>query len=179
MRCSARSTSIGRQPELALPQLEKAVEIQPKITQNRVNLAACLIDVKQFARAQQMLDGILGEQPRFPGAWFNQGVLYDEQRRPGEARQAYLAEVANYPNSFEARFNLGKVLGTLGDWTGAIAQMREVIRIAPKRAEGYLFLARALLHERSALDEVQGLVEKGLSLATTVRYEGARMVSDG
>jgi arylsulfatase A-like enzyme/Tfp pilus assembly protein PilF len=156
-----------KQPELALPHLEKAVEIQPKITQNRVNLAASLIEVKQFPRAQQMLDDVLREQPRFPGAWFNQGVLYDEQSRPDEARRAYLAEVANYPNSFEARFNLGKVLGILGDWTGSIAQMREVIRIAPKRAEGYLFLARGLLHERSALDEVQGLVEKGLTLATT------------
>jgi tetratricopeptide (TPR) repeat protein len=156
-----------RQPELALPHLEKAVEIQPKITQNKVNLAACLIEGKQLARAQRMLDGILREQPRFPGAWFNQGVLFDEQRRPDDARNAYLREVANYPNSFEARFNLGKVLGTLGDWTGAIAQMREVIRIAPKRAEGYLFLARGLLHERSSLDDVQGLVEKGLTLATT------------
>lgn len=156
-----------RQPELALPQLEKAVEIQPKITQNRVNLAASLIDLKQFARAQQTLDGILVEQPRFPGAWFNQGVLYDEQRRHDEARNAYLREVTNDPNSFKARFNLGKVLSTLGDWSGSIAQMREVIRIAPKRAEGYLFLARGLLHERSALDDVQGLVEKGLTLATT------------
>ncbi len=33
---------IGRQqPVQALPHLEKAVEIQPKITQNRLNLAAC------------------------------------------------------------------------------------------------------------------------------------------
>jgi hypothetical protein len=47
--------------------------------------------------------------------------------------------------------------------------MREVIRIPPKRAERNLFLARGLLHERgaSALDEVQGLVEKGVALATT------------
>jgi arylsulfatase A-like enzyme/predicted Zn-dependent protease len=156
-----------RQPELALPHLEKAVEIQPKITQNRVNLAACLIEMQQFERAQRMLEGILAEQPKFPGAWFNQGVLYDEQRRPDDARRAYLAEVANHPNSFQARFNLGKVTSALGDWTESIAQMREVIRIAPKRAEGYLFLARGLLHEQGALDDIQGLVEKGLSLATT------------
>lgn len=156
-----------RQPELALPHLEKAVEIQPKITQNRVNLAACLIEMKQFERAQTMLEGILAEQPKFPGAWFNQGVLYDEQRRPDDARRAYLSEVTNHPDSFQARFNLGKVLAALGDWTGSIAQMREVIRIAPKRAEGYLFLARGLLHERGALDDIQGLVEKGLSFATT------------
>jgi choline-sulfatase len=156
-----------REPAQALPYLEKAVEIQPKITQNRVNLAACLIEMKQFARAQQTLDDVLAAHPRFPGAWFNQGVLYDEQHRPDEARKAYLAEVTNYPNSFKARFNLGKALSTLGDWPGSIAQMREVIRIAPNQPEGYLFLARGLLHERTALGDVQPLVEKGLTLATT------------
>jgi choline-sulfatase len=159
---------IGReQPADALPHLEQAVAIQPKITQNRLNLAACLIEVRQFAKAQQTLDDILREQPRFPGAWFNQGVLYDEQRRPEDARRAYLAELANYPNSFKARFNLGKALSGLDDWTGSIAQMREVIRIAPNQPEGYLFLARGLLHEGTALDEVQGLVERGLTLART------------
>jgi arylsulfatase A-like enzyme/Tfp pilus assembly protein PilF len=159
---------IGRKkPAEALPHLEKAVEIQPKITQNRVNLAAALVEVKEFDRAQQMLNEVLRDHPRFPGVWFNQGVLHEEQRRPYEALKAYLQEVENYPDSFEARFNLGKVLSALGDWKGSIEQMREVIRIAPKRAEGYLFLARGLLHERAALDDVQPLVEKGKTLART------------
>jgi tetratricopeptide (TPR) repeat protein len=112
-----------------------------------------------------MLDEILREYPKFPGAAFNLGVLYDEQQRPNDARTAYLTEVANYPNSFKARFNLGKVLSALGDWTGSIEQMREVIRIAPRRPEGYLFLARGLLHEGGPLDEVQALTEKGLTFA--------------
>ncbi len=156
-----------RMPAEALPHLEKAVEIQPKITQNRVNLAACLIEVRQHARAEQLLSEILDEHPRFPGAWFNRGVLYEEQQRIEDARKAYLSEVTNYPNSFKARFNLGKVLAGLGDWTGSIEQMRHIVRIAPERAEGYLFLARALLHERVSLDEVQSLVKKGLTLAKT------------
>jgi tetratricopeptide (TPR) repeat protein len=156
-----------RQPAKALPHLEKAVEIQPKITQNRLNLAACLIEVREHGRAERLLREIVEEHPRFPGARFNQGVLFEELRRAEEARQAYLAEVANYPNSFKARFNLGKILGALGDWEGSNAQMREIVRIAPERAEGYLFQARALLHQRSSLDEIQALAEKGLGLATT------------
>jgi tetratricopeptide (TPR) repeat protein len=123
--------------------------------------------VQQHERAERLLGEIVTEQPRFPGARFNQGVLFEEQGRTGEARTAYLAEVANYPNSFKARFNLGKVLGALGDWAGANAQMSEIVRIAPERAEGYLFLARGLLHEQSSLDDIQRLAEKGLSLATT------------
>jgi hypothetical protein len=45
--------------------------------------------------------------------------------------------------------------------------MREVTRTAPERPEGYLFLARGLLQETAPLDEIQALVEKGLSLAET------------
>jgi choline-sulfatase len=156
-----------RQPSTALPYLEKAVEIQPKITQNRLNLAACLIETRQLTRAETMLQEIVSESPKFPGAQFNLGVLYEELQRPDEARTAYLAEIANHPNSFKARFNLGKALAARGDWAGSTEQMREVVRLAPKRAEGYLFLARALLRQSAPVDEVQALAEKGLALATT------------
>jgi len=153
------------EPSQALPFLEKAVAIQPKLTRNRLNLAACLIELKQFARAEATLAEIVRESPRFPGAQFNLGVLYEEQSRPQQARTAYAAELTNQPAHFKARFNLGKVLSRLGDWAGSIEQMREVIRIAPRRPEGYLFLARSLLHESAPLDEVQALAEKGLGLA--------------
>jgi arylsulfatase A-like enzyme/tetratricopeptide (TPR) repeat protein len=153
------------QPEEALPYFEKAVEIQPKLTQNCLNLAGCLIEVRQYARAEAMLKEIVRDYPKFPLAQFNLGLLYDEEGRPAEARPAYAAEVAAYPQHFKARFNLGKVLFQLGDREGAVEQMREVIRIAPNRPEGYLFLARGLLQEAAPVDEVQALVEKGLSLA--------------
>lgn len=122
-----------------MPHLEKAVEIQPKITQNRLNLAAALVDAKQFSRAQTILDAIVREHPTFPGAWFNLGVLHDEQRQPADARDAYVAEVNNYPSSFKAPFNLGKVLTELGDWKGSIDQMREVVRIARTNRKAICF----------------------------------------
>ncbi len=153
------------EPEKALPHFEKAVEIQPKLTQNRLNLAGSLIEVRQHARAEAMLKEIVHDYPKFPLAQFNLGLLYDEEGRPAEARPAYAAEVAAYPEHFKARFNLGKVLFQLGDRAGAVEQMREVVRIAPTRPEGYLFLARGLLQQAVPVDEVQPLVEKGLSLA--------------
>jgi arylsulfatase A-like enzyme/tetratricopeptide (TPR) repeat protein len=152
-------------PAEALPYFEKAVAIQPKLTQNRLNLAGSLIEVRQYARAETTLKEIVLEYPKFPLAQFNLGLLYDEQGRPAEARPAYAAEIAAYPQHFKARFNLGKVLFQLGDRAGAIAQMREVIRIAPEQPEGYLFLARGLLQQGAPVEEVQALVEKGLSLA--------------
>lgn len=154
-----------KDPGQALVHFEKAVEIQPKLTQNRLNLAAALIEVEQYDRAESLLKQIVAEYPRFPLAQFNLGLVYEARQKPQEARVAYAAEVADYPRHFKARFNLGKVLWALGDRQGSMDEMREVIRIAPKRAEGYLFLARGRLQDPAALDEVQALVEKGLSLA--------------
>jgi tetratricopeptide (TPR) repeat protein len=154
-----------KKPGEALPHFEKAVEIQPKLTRNQLNLAGSLIEVKQYGRAETVLKEIIGEHPRFPLAYFNLGLLYEEQGRFEQARSAYAAEVAAYPQHYKARFNLGKVLYQLGDRAGSLEQMREVIRIAPKRPEGYLLLARGLLQESAPLEEVQSLAEKGLSLA--------------
>jgi arylsulfatase A-like enzyme/tetratricopeptide (TPR) repeat protein len=163
----AEAYAAERKPAEALPYFEKAVEIQPKLTRNRLNLAGALIEVKQYDRAETLLKDVVAEHPRFPLAHFNLGLVYDGQGRPAAAKAAYAAEVAAYPDEFRAHFNLGKVLFALGDRAGAIAQMREVIRLAPRRAEGHLFLARGLLQEQASLAEVQRLAETGLALADT------------
>jgi choline-sulfatase len=149
----------------ALPSFEKAVEIQPKLTRNRINLAAALIDVKQYGRAETLLEEIIAEHPKFPFAQFNLGLLHEEQGRLAQARAAYEAEIAAYPRHFKPRFNLGRVLFELGDRPAAMEQMREVIRIAPRQAEGHLFLARGLLQESAPLEQVEASAEKGLALA--------------
>jgi arylsulfatase A-like enzyme/tetratricopeptide (TPR) repeat protein len=154
-----------KKPAEALPHFEKAVEIQPKLTRNRLNLAGALTEVKQYGRAEALLKEIVKDYPRFPFAQYHLGLLYEEQGRLPEARSAYAEEVSAYPRHFKARFNLGKVLFQLGDRAGSLEQMREVIRLAPKQPEGYLFLARGLLQESAPVETVQGLAEKGLSLA--------------
>jgi choline-sulfatase len=151
----------------ALPYLERAVEIQPKVTRNRLTLGACLLGLKQYDRAEAEIKQVVQEAPKFPLANFNLGLLYEETGRLQEARAAYAEEVASYPGEFKARFNLGKLLFKLGDRPASLAQMQEVVKLAPKLAEGHLLLARGLLYEEVPLDEVQSEVEKGLSFAET------------
>jgi arylsulfatase A-like enzyme/tetratricopeptide (TPR) repeat protein len=151
----------------ALPYMEKAVEILPKLTRNRFNLAASLVGVRQYDRAENLLKEIIRESPKFPRANYNLGLLYEEQGRFEEARAAYAGEVSAFPREYQARFNLGNVLLKLGDRAGYIGNMREVVKVAPEQAEGYLFLARGLLSEQVPLDEIQVLIEKGLSFART------------
>ena len=58
-----------------------------------------------------------------------------------------------------------------GDREEYMQQMREVIRIAPKNAMGYLFLARGLLKENADTDEILKLTEQGLGLARTPEHK--------
>jgi tetratricopeptide (TPR) repeat protein len=148
-----------------LPHLEKAAEIQPKLTRNRLNLGACFVGLRQYDKAESLLQEIVGEHSKFPMAHYHLGLLYEEQKRWGEAKKAYSEEVELYPENFMARFNLGKLLYRLGDREGYLEQMQEVIRIAPKKAEGYLFLARGLLQKPGDVENVLELIQQGLSLA--------------
>ncbi|MFP4081382.1 MAG: sulfatase-like hydrolase/transferase [Candidatus Aminicenantes bacterium] len=151
--------------EQALPYLKKAVEIQPKLTRNRLNLAACLVGLGNYHEAEVILEDILSQYPKFPLVHYHMALLYEEQGELEKARELYTQEIQLYPENFRARFNLGKLLFKFGDRKGYLEQMREVIRIAPRKAEGYLFLARGLLYESIPIDQILELVQKGLVLA--------------
>jgi len=164
----------------ALPWLQKAVEVQPKMTQNQLSLAACLIGMKKYEPAKQTLHTILDSNPKFPRSHYHLGLLYEEQGRLQDACREYQKEIAMYGDSYMSRFNLGRLLLRLGDRAGYMEQMREVVRIAPKNAAGYLFLARGLLQEKANTDEILDLTEQGLSLAKTPEYKamGYFMLAD-
>ena len=151
----------------ALPYIEKAADVQTKNDRSRFNLAACLIGLKQYDRAEPILREVLEASPKWPLARFNLGLLYEEQGKLEEARAAYAQEVESYPSEFKARFNLGKLLFKLGDRAGSLAEMREIVKLTPKLAEGHLFLARGLLYEDVPLEEVKASADQGLALAET------------
>ncbi|RPJ01903.1 MAG: hypothetical protein EHM31_04555 [Candidatus Aminicenantes bacterium] len=155
----------------ALPYFELAVEVQPKVDRSRFNLAACLIGLRQYDRAEPILLEVIEGSPKWPLAYFNLGLLYEEGGRLDEARAAYAREVEAYPGEFKARFNLGKLLFKLGDRAGSLAEMREIVKITPKLAEGHLFLARGLLYENVPHDDILAAVDRGLELAETAELK--------
>lgn len=150
----------------ALPPLRQAADIQPKLTQYQQSLAACYIFLKQYADAERILNIIGRDYPKFPLVHFHLGLVADEQGDLVQAEAGYRKEIEFYPQSVPARFNLGKLLLKKGDFNGYMAEMNEVIKIAPDMPEGYLFLARGQLREPGAdLSTVQANVENGLKNA--------------
>jgi arylsulfatase A-like enzyme/Flp pilus assembly protein TadD len=151
--------------DAALPLLEKAVEIQPKLTRNRLNLAAAYVGLDRFVEAEPILVDILAEKPKFPLANFHLGLLYEERGRLGEARAAYAKEVELYPDSVMARFNLGNLYFRLGDLEASEREMKILIDEASEKPKPYLFLSRILLKQERNLAEVERLARAGLDRA--------------
>lgn len=162
---------MDRDYQQALTHLEEAVKIQPKLTRNRLNLAICLVGLQRHGEAETIIKSILEKYPKFPMAHYHLGLLYEEQGRYNEAKDAYSHEVELSEISYQARFNLGKMLLRFGDRAGYIKQMEDVVRLAPKMAQGHLFLARGLLLESGDLDRILELVHKGLETAKDPRIK--------
>jgi arylsulfatase A-like enzyme/thioredoxin-like negative regulator of GroEL len=152
----------------AQPLLQKAADIQPKLTQYQQSLAACFIFLKQYPDAERILNTINRDYPKFPLVHFHLGLVADEQGDLVRAEAGYREEIEFYPKSVPARFNLGKLLLKKGDFDGYMAEMKEVVKLAPDIAEGYLFLARGQMRDPAAdLAAVQITVETGLKNART------------
>jgi choline-sulfatase len=147
----------------ALPALQKAAAVQAKMTQYQQNLAACFIFLRQYAQAEKILNDISRGFPKFPLVNFHLGLVAEEKDDLALAENGYRKEIECYPRSVPARFNLGKLLLKKGDFDGYMAEMNEVIKLAPDMAEGRLFLARGQLRDPAAdLAAVQAGVEIGL-----------------
>ena len=81
----------------ALPPLQKAAEIQPKLTQYQQSLAACYIYLKQYADAERILNIIGRDYPKFPLVHFHLGLVADEQGDLARAEAGYRKEIEFYP----------------------------------------------------------------------------------
>jgi len=164
----------------ALNPLQKAVEIQPKLTRNRLNLAVANMGLGRLDLAEPMLDAIIAEYPEFPFAHFHLGLLYEGQGRFDASCAAYSLELELFPEAIMARFNLGDLLFRMGDVAGAEREMRVLIEADAEAPKPYLLLARILLKQERDLPEVERLARAGLERAEAdeLKVLGYYLLSD-
>jgi len=141
---------------LALPYFEKAVEIQPKINRTP-EPRRVLIEVKHSPGPQVMLQEILSAYPSPRSAVQSRRAVTKSCTGPRGARGVSWPKWRIIPTA-SRRLNLARcwprwATGRLDD------EMREVMRIAPKRRKATCSSAGALLRV-ATLDEVQSLAEQ-------------------
>ncbi len=99
-----------------------------------------------------------------------------------EAGESLAQAVALNPNSFDARFYLGRVQYAMKDYAGAVANLRAAVQLNPRHSEARFFLGTALEsagESEAALAQYQELVKMDEQSAIGQVGLGALLVKQG
>jgi tetratricopeptide (TPR) repeat protein len=103
--------SLGR-PQEAEAQCRRALRIDDKLDQAKVNLAMLLAPQEgRRAEAEELLKAVHAAQPQLADVSFDLGLLYAEEGKRPEAEQALRAALRVDPKNAAAAYNLAVLVG--------------------------------------------------------------------
>ncbi len=126
--------------EGAIQTFRKLLQIEPRHTLARYNLALVLRRADRLPEALAELERALATEPR-PEAHYTTGIIYWHQGELDRATTALRAAVALDPRYADAHSALGSVLKAKGDSTGAAASLRRAIDLRPDLPAAHYTLA--------------------------------------
>lgn len=104
---------------------ERAVGLDPRFADARVNLGRVLHELRVPAAAEAQYRAALESDPRHPVAAFNLGVALEDLGRLTEAAAAYEMAIELDPENADAHYNLAGLLEKRGDKAGAVRHLKE------------------------------------------------------
>jgi tetratricopeptide (TPR) repeat protein len=114
----------------AIKNLTRALELAPRHTLARYNLALVLKRADRMAEALEQLQRALEIDPR-PEVHYTLGVIYWHQGNFARAAAALRAAIAAQPRYVDAHYTLGAVLKSRGDLSGSAEALRRAIGLKP------------------------------------------------
>lgn len=129
----------------ALSSMEALVRAHPTWELPRLEAARLLLKMGGgLERAEAHLDAVAGAAPNNPRAWYLRGLLWEERGDRMQAVRAY-EQAVQYRSSYEeARFRLGGLWASLGDWLKSEMHYRYLARAKPEWVQVRLQLAEVL-----------------------------------
>ena len=124
-------------------------------------LSATYYFQENFSKAIEGNQAIVKVKPRDMIAWYNLGVLLDDQGRPDEAEQAYRQALDADPKKAEAWSNLGVLLNQQGRPDEAEQAYRQALDADPKDASTWYNLG-VLLDDQGRLEEAEQAYRQAL-----------------
>jgi tetratricopeptide (TPR) repeat protein len=96
-------------------------------------------------------------------AHYDLGLIREARNEPARAVAEYQLELARNPNTYQAQFNLAKLLTAAGRPGEAAYHFQRAVEANPEFGSGYLYLAKARL-DLNDLDAAEAAARKGLTL---------------
>jgi len=143
--------------------LQRAVADNIERPAFRTKLAECYIELKRYDDAERALVEALKEKADEPMAHYDLALIREARGDRSGAMAEYQAEIARSPLTYQAQFNLAKILASAGRTADAIGHFQQAIDANPAFGSGYLYLAKARL-DMDDLDGAEAAAVKGMTL---------------
>jgi superkiller protein 3 len=141
--------AIGNLPD-SITAHEKALEINPNLTQAHINLLQLYARLRQPDKAAQHYQRALEINPRAADAHYNFGVLMLSEQKLQEATAAFTKALQTNPQYTEAHHNLGLILMQSGKLNEAAREFELALISNPNYRATHFELGRILVHQGKA-----------------------------
>jgi tetratricopeptide (TPR) repeat protein len=146
----------------ALAEYLAAIRLEPDSPTAHYNLA-CFLATHGPEMAIEEYRETIDLDPEYPDAHLNLGLTHADLAQFDEAMQALERAVELNPADPFPRHEIAALLMEEGDYRGAIAQLKEVVRLDPKAFEAYLDLGICYA-QKGFYEEAEKAYEKGREL---------------
>lgn len=133
-----------QQPDKALPELQKSVELNPHQPLIQFQLCNAQIVLKQYAAAAASCASAFREEPNNLAAAVNESAALIQLGRYQEAVQVLAPLAPKAPNLLQLHINLGRAYLESGDFSNAMAQYQQVLKVTPQNQEAQQGLQQAV-----------------------------------
>jgi len=145
--------------------LERAVAINPTLSESRANLGNIYLQKHQVTEAIQQYKGALQLNPNDPKTYNNLGNAYTQLDRLNEAVTSYRQALTLDPNFTDAYRNLALVCTRQERYSEAVSNLNRAARVEPKNALIYNQLGDVYYRMRN-YGTAEAQFHKALSLKT-------------
>jgi tetratricopeptide (TPR) repeat protein len=137
----------------ALAAVEALVRARPTWELPRLEAARLLLKVGgALEQAEAHLDAVSRVAPNNPRAWYLRGLLWEERGDRMQAVRAYEQAVQHRSSYEDARFRLGGLWASLGDWLKSEMHYRYLARARPEWVQVRIQLAEVLERQARLVD---------------------------
>ena len=149
-------------PQRALPDLERAIALNPDLPEARLNRGIALHKLQRFDEAILSFDEAIRLRPDYAAAFCNKGVALQGLRLSTEAVSCYRQAIALSPDFAVAHANLGTALCDLGQPSVAYGHYTRAVALKPQEAGFRYNLGNGLMalgRLTEALDSYQAAID--------------------
>jgi tetratricopeptide (TPR) repeat protein len=172
-----------RRFDAGIRHFENAISLYPKFVQAQLRLGTAYMDVKNWEKAEQVLQAALQTAPNTVNAFFALGEIYLQEKRLEEAEKILRRGLRLEVRAWRAHFTLGRVYLALNNTQAAAKQIAISLQLNPNFPDAHLLAGNILLgagkreDAETEFQEYLRLAPKG-EYADQARQAVAKLKSD-